>query len=361
MGKEVSGAPSWWAKIFEYFDGEDVFFDGLYTRGIGRLVDRTAFLLKVWSDTYSAFASVANGTASKVTGTIDLSTLVYDPIIGDLNSKTLVLDGDVGGPQTVTFGTGGSAPAGPADVVEQILTQATIIGSVSAVLTTVLPNVSQLTVGSPTFGTGSTFSIISGTAASVLGLTIGAAPAGTSTISDGASLIGWFAYNKLTTSTVRSAIKKLYDLAVPVSPKSIGFGAYSNLLLTDHWAPAGSGNALSWVAATTGEAVLYIPVDVPNGATITGVSVVIVNGGTGAASKARINLEEVTSTGDSTLTGISDAAASLSPHTLALTGLTVGPVNTSTTKYCLQLHSSHGAGAAAGDTFLNGTLTFTTP
>lgn len=203
MGSDVAGTSTFWRTIFEYLDGEPIFADGLYRRGIRRLSDRTMWLVDETVRILSRLASTDAGTKATIAGSVDLTTLTYDPVTGDLNGKTLILDGDVGAAQTVTFGTGGTAPATPADVVTQILAQTTN-------KTAVLDSSSRLSVGSTTVGALSTIEVVGGTGAALLGLVVGTA-SGAGTVSDGASRVGFAAFGTIGATTVRSVLEQITD------------------------------------------------------------------------------------------------------------------------------------------------------
>jgi len=258
MGSNVAGTSTFWATIFEYLDGEPVFWDGLYKRGIRRLSDRTMWLVDETVRILSRLASVDAGTKATISGSVDLTTLTYDPVAGDLNGKTLILDGDVGAAQTVTLGTGGTAPATPADVVTQILAQTTN-------KTAVLDSSSRLSVGSTTVGALSTIEVVGGTGAALLGLPLGTAT-GSGTMSDGASRIGFGEFGTIGATTVRAVLEQLTDGTLSFSfPPSFARPAAGLIRLSN------DSITMPWMYnhPIPADGYAYQALELPNGAEIT--------------------------------------------------------------------------------------------
>lgn len=95
-----------------------------------------------------------------VTGTVDVTTLTLP---ADLNTLTVVLKVDAGSVQTITF----ASPANPAAVVSQSNTQTTgLVASLTA-------GTNHLRFTSDSLGVDASIEIVSGTALSDLGLTVG--------------------------------------------------------------------------------------------------------------------------------------------------------------------------------------------
>lgn len=239
MGSLRAGLSSFWTSVLELLDTDDVTNDSLYKQGINRLSDRTAWLRDEISRRTTALARTTLGTTAKITGSVDLSTLVYDDIAGDLNSGDIQVQSDSSALFTVTFGTGaGLAPTGPADVVTQInnATGGNPLASIDSA--------GHLTLASVTSGAGGTVTANEGTffTLSQLGFSGGATATGTSSGGDGISIVGGAGIVgsnfTIFSGTVRSMLQQVAD------------GAASSVALARQI--AASGDTLIGMAAIAG-------------------------------------------------------------------------------------------------------------
>ena len=89
---------------------------------------------------------------------------------GSLDGKTVIMQADTGGSQTITFGTGTSAPADAAAVVTAISTATNITASLYS-------SRNLLKISSDTLGASSTLAITGGNALTLLGLVASVSPA----------------------------------------------------------------------------------------------------------------------------------------------------------------------------------------
>jgi len=337
MGSDVAGTSTFWRTIFEYLDGEPIFADGLYRRGIRRLSDRTMWLVDETVRILSRLAATDAGTKATIAGSVDLATLAYDPVTGDLNGKTLILDGDVGASQTVTFGTGGTAPANPADVVTQILAQ-------TSNKTAVLDSSSRLSVGSTTVGALSTIEVVGGTGAALLGLVVGTA-SGAGTVSDGASRVGWYEYSGIATGTVRTALKAVIDNAFPLAGLTASVVEASPIIDS-----TGASHAASATVADSTTASQAL--DLPDGASLTDVLVWInpTNAGVpGTRPVLSLVKLDITTGSPSVVDSVSDSeAAGTYPdhHDIRLTLGSPLTIDRSKYIYAVSLAGEAGAGKA---------------
>ncbi len=185
MPDPVSYAPQsiFWSAITSLMDLTLVTRELLYIQGLHRLADRSQWLLDEIGRRSFALQSTTAGTPGVLTGSIDLSTLTYDPSAGSLNGKTLQVQTNNNGPDVVTFGTGGSAPVDPEDVADQINT-ATSSNPLAS-----LDAANHLNLSSVTTGGLGTVTVIDGTALTLLGLTA-TTGTGQTTGGDGSDAIG---------------------------------------------------------------------------------------------------------------------------------------------------------------------------
>lgn len=223
-----AGNSSFWTTIKSLALASTVTAEQLYTLGLDKLTDRTVWLRDEITRRTAALAAVTAGTTAALVGSVDLSTLTYDATSGDLNGLTFQIQADTGGAKTVTFGSGGSAPLSPADVVAQIL--AATSGQPSASV----DSAGHLNVGSTTTGGGSTITIVGGSACTLLGFTASATASGVSSGGEGASLVGVSAYSgtqfTIAAGTLTTFLRLLadkaaafdtnYDLAIPAQTET---------------------------------------------------------------------------------------------------------------------------------------------
>src|SRR5512135_2522625 len=184
MPSNYGAKSSWWTSILQLADNELLTFDTLYKGGILKLADNAAWLRDEIVRRFAVLAGTAAGTHATVTGSVDLSTLTYDPSAGTLNGLTLQVQADTGGLYTVTFGSGPSAPTGPGDVAAAIVT------ATGGQPTAVVDSAGHLGVSSTTTGTGSTITVVAGTAVTALGFTNGQNASGVASGADGISQVG---------------------------------------------------------------------------------------------------------------------------------------------------------------------------
>lgn len=180
MSLDRAGNSTFWTSIKKLVLGDTVTADLLYTDGIDKLADRSVWLRDAITRVRSDFANATAGTKATITGSVDLSTLVYDPIVGTLNGITLQFLADTGGTLTAHIGTGDTAPTGPADVVTQIL------AATSAHQGAFVDSAGHLNITSNTTGGSSTISAAGGSL-SLVGFTGGSGADGLATGADGIS------------------------------------------------------------------------------------------------------------------------------------------------------------------------------
>ena len=212
MGALRAGGSAFWTSVLSLVDTDNVTMDSLYAQGINRLSDRAVWLRDEITRRTAAIASTVVGTTAKVTGSADLSTLVYDATTGDLNGLTLQVQCDSAAIKTVTFATGFVASPGPGDVVNQInaATSSTPLATVDSA--------GHLSLESVVTGATGTVQVIGGSALALLGLTVGQNATGASSGADGISLIGGgqVAGSQLTLAagSLRSMLQTVADSAV---------------------------------------------------------------------------------------------------------------------------------------------------
>jgi hypothetical protein len=200
---EYSGGSAFWTKIDSWVDTVLLSAEMLYTRGMHRLADRDNWLRDEIVRRSTRLASQVSGLAAVTTGSIDLSTLTYDGTTGTLNGLTLTLESDTAGPTGVAFGTGGSAPTSPADVVNQINT-ATSSDPVASLTAGNLLQISSVTVG----GAATVEVYAAQTATAPLGLTVGVAT-GVADGGDGSTQVGVPAIGTIPAGTLKAHLTAL--------------------------------------------------------------------------------------------------------------------------------------------------------
>lgn len=178
------GLSQWVSNILDQSLASSLAFADLYGGGLNPITDRTVWLRDAITRLRADLANATAGSKAVVTGSVDISTLNYDPISGVLCNQTLQLTADLGGTLTVTFGLGaGVAPSGPADVV------AAILAVVSAHQGALEDGAGHLNLSSNTTGGTSTITVTGGSAAAALGFTAGQTSTGVSSGADGISLV----------------------------------------------------------------------------------------------------------------------------------------------------------------------------
>lgn len=269
MATQRASLSAFWASITDLLDDELVSHASLYVGALRKLADSTAWLRDEIARKSAALLSTSLGTTAKITGSVDIRTIVYDDITGALNGKTLVIASNNSGAITVTFGTGaGLAPTGPADVIAQIL--AASAGNPGAAI----DSAGHLTLSSLTTGGSGTITATSGTALAVLGYTAAQTATGAASGGDGLSAVaGALITGKevsLSAGTLRSMLQYIADNMVAHRATTFHAGAPSFTL--GAWVATAATHAFSYVQATGGH--MWMPLDkLTHGATLTGVSV----------------------------------------------------------------------------------------
>jgi hypothetical protein len=202
---------TFWSSITNLVDTTLVTAELLYKLGINKVADRTEWLRDEIARQATRLQSSTPGSRATAAGSVDLSTLIYDPTAGSLNGKSFGVESNTNA-ATITFGTGGSAPTSPASVAAQINAAtgsdplATVDGANKLLLTAV------------TAGALSTIEVMNGSAVSLLGLTVGVGTSGVATGNDGASAVGVAAIAgtsfSIAAGTVRSALTSIANTAI---------------------------------------------------------------------------------------------------------------------------------------------------
>lgn len=207
MASDRGASPTFWQVITNVANTELLTFENLYQAGINKVHDSARWGADEITKLRSQLAAQTTGTAASLTGSVDLTTLIYGAG-GTLDGLAFTVQANAGGAQVITFGTGVSAPTSPADVIAQI------DADVDANVTAVLNQNGTLTIGSATLGVGSTFQITSSASAAQLlgfGNTYPAiAPTGTGAVSDGSTKIGVAPYGTAWAGgTLRAALEQI--------------------------------------------------------------------------------------------------------------------------------------------------------
>lgn len=355
MGSLRAGLASFWTSIRALVDTDDVTQVSLYEEGINRLADRTVWLRAALDKATEDLASVSLGKTAKVTGSVDLSTLVYDPIAGDLNGLTLQVQSDTSGVITVTFGIGaGVAPTGPADVATAILAAGS--GDPFALV----GGGGNLLISSTTTGGTGTITIVGGTAVTVLGFTVAQTATGSSANGDGGSLLGVAAITgtgfNLAAGTLRSMLQSIANQSVRPRPPTRLQGG-TPIFSLGGWTATAGASSFSYVAAGGGH--IWFPLDLDNTKTLTGVSIRYAPpGGHSAfpggkpATMPNFDVIRMSAAGVAgTIGSATDASSTVgiyeASHALALTGLSE-VIDTTTYTYWLYFQGETGANSITG-------------
>ncbi len=376
MSSLRGGLSAFWTSIRDLVDTDDVTHTSLYVEGIQRLADRSMWLLGAIDGAASDLASASLGTAAKVTGSVDLSTLVYDPIAGALNGRTIQIQSDTSAVITVTFGVGaGLAPTGPADVVTAILAASS--GNPSALV----GPASNLKISSATTGGTGVITIIGGSALALLGFTAGQTATGASAGGDGISRIAGAAITgasfNLAAGTLRSMLQTVANgaasaaafatLAARVSARAGGAAGASIARISSAapivtggtWSILGSGDYLTNNIGACDLTILLSDEAAPQGSTLTAVSVPIqpaAHASIAGLTLPQLGLYKISNTGVSTQIGgtVVDPSPNATAYSLlhSLTLTLSGPsevIDRSAYRYAVQVTSEHvGANAIVG-------------
>jgi hypothetical protein len=194
-----NGQSYFWSLINDLFDQDIPSRENFIKGTIHKLQDGIVAGRDLVFNLAQQLGSTNAGTSAVQRGSIVMGTLAfYDPLstpVGDLDGKTLILETDLAGPQTVTF----AQPVSPAHAATQINTQAAALGLVASVDTGVDPNtgaviaanVGKLLLVRPSGASANLIVKGAGTANAILGLPLSdTTVSGTGTINDGASRIG---------------------------------------------------------------------------------------------------------------------------------------------------------------------------
>jgi hypothetical protein len=366
-----AGKSTFWSSILSLFDTEDVTHETLYTQGIDRLIDRTVWLLDEGVRDRAALAKTTAGTVAKVTGSVDLGTVIYDDIAGDLNGLTLQVQTNTSGVITVTFGVGeGFAPTSPSDVVAAILAASS--GNPGALL----DSAGHLTLSSATASASGTVTIVGGSAVTLLGFVVAQTATGASSGGDGASIVGVAATTgtsiALPSGTLRSVLQYLADNigspALPIVSRSVTRVSHEPPILDDTvWINQtiyGMGPKTTANAAAD----VFFPFKPPHGQVLTSVKVYIrpVGGHSGLPStmpQAKVLYSTIaagtpTQIGATTVDTSADTTAYQTAHAITV-GSLGHTIDTSSRIYYLQLTSEGGTNAIQGMRAYGVEFTFT--
>ena len=367
-----TGKATLWSSILSLADFTLLTAATLYYGGLHRLADGQAWFLAELVRLRASLARTVIGTVATITGSVDLGTLVYDPITGDLNGLTIVMQSDNSASIVVTFGIGaGVAPTGPADVVTAIL--ASTGGNPAAVL----DSAGHLNLSSTTSGGTGTIGILGGTALALLGFGPLQTGTGQSTGGDGASRIGQAAITgasfNIIAGTMRAVSQYLADhvasLTAPLDAVKIPLVAVTRSIedvplgsLSASWSFSTDGDLISLDA--TGSPLVY-PLDLPHGQSLTGVSVTILPAGSHAGlpqfpPQVLLVVKTIATNAVSTIAFKVDPSANPAAYEAihAVTTPLIGhTIDRTANRYYMRFTGENGTSALAGAKILGATYT----
>ena len=348
-GTPRNGNNAWWTSIYSLALASAATALDIWTNGIDRLSDRTVWLYNQIVLLRANLANATAGTRATVTDSVDLTTLVYDPIIGTVNGLTLQLTADLGGTLTVTFGVGALAPTGPGDVV------AAIVAAVSAYQSAFEDAAGHLNLASNTTGGTSTITVTGGTALSALGFTSAQNAAGAASGADGISQVSGAQIVAGVFTVPAGTLRAMLAYILARVPSSVAATVQRLSLVTlptAGWAFVQN----AYFASVNTAPNLVFPIVIPQGATINAVSITIEGSQTDTALPANLPtlaVYQVNSSGVRTQIGTTttDAPANVTaykaPHAMTVVAL-AAVVDNSTYSYFVQLTGEAGTNSNTG-------------
>lgn len=367
-----TGKATLWRSIVSIADFTMFTAAVIYDGALHRLADGQAWFLAEMVRLRASLARTAIGTVATITGSVDLTTLVYDATTGDLNGLTIVVTSNNSGSLTVTFGTGaGAAPTGPADVVAAIL--AITSGNPAALVDAA----GHLNLSSTTSGGTGTIAVLGGSALPVLGFGPLQNATGASSGGDGFSLIGGAAITgasfNFASGTLRAVVQYIADhlasLTSSLDAVKIPLINVTRMLavppfgsLSTHWSFDQDGDLIDLDASGS---LLVYPLDLPHGQSLSSVSVTILpNSGHSALPQfppqALLLRKNVATNTVSTLSFKVDAPANPAAYELihaVTTPLIAHTIDRTAYRYYLRFSGENGSNALSGGLILGASYT----